>query len=114
MWRVIADSAAAEMYDDNAEFKESGNYGLGMPKKPTTKPDDEATFEGKPAAQTTVGYITDDSQNPRPRELKIFYYKATGGDMLKLTVSYPGKGDFTERGREVAKAAIANLKVEER
>lgn len=32
--------------------------------------------------------------------------------MYKLTISYPGKGDFTARGREVAKTAIANLAVD--
>jgi hypothetical protein len=29
--------------------------------------------------------------------------------MYKLLLSYPGKGDFTQRGREVAQTAIANL-----
>ena len=111
---TIAGSAAAEMYDDDTQFRQNGSYDLGMPQDPTTHPDDEATHQGKPAAENTIVYTTDDSQHPRPRELRIFYYKATGGDMLKLTVSYPGKGDFTERGREVAKTAIANLAVEER
>ncbi len=32
--------------------------------------------------------------------------------MYKLTVGYPGDGDFTERGREVARTAIANLGVD--
>jgi hypothetical protein len=57
--------------------------------------------------------MTTDSQDPRPRELKIFYYKSSAtGDMYKLTVSYPGKGDFTDRGREVARTAIANLEID--
>ncbi|MFI6930022.1 serine/threonine-protein kinase [Streptomyces sp. NPDC050287] len=109
----IAGSAAAEMYDDDTEFKQSGSYSLSMPSstKTKTKPDN-ATFRGKKAAQNTVVYDTDDSRNPRPRELRILYYKTRGGDMYKLTVSYPGKGDFTERGREVAKTAIANLNVD--
>ncbi|MCT9081641.1 serine/threonine-protein kinase [Streptomyces fulvoviolaceus] len=111
---AIAGSAAAEMYDDDAVFKESGVYDLDMPESPTTDTDDEATYDGKPAAKNTVVYKTTDSENPRPRELQIFYYKAAGGDMLKLTISYPSKGDFAGRGREVAKTAIANLEVEER
>jgi tRNA A-37 threonylcarbamoyl transferase component Bud32 len=108
----IADSAGAEMYDDNGDFKESGSYDLGMPENPKTTPDDEATYQGKPAAENTIVYTTTDSQNPRPRELRILYYKTSAGDMYKLTISYPGKGDFKERGREVAKTAIANLDVD--
>ncbi|RZB17654.1 serine/threonine protein kinase [Streptomyces sp. F001] len=113
----IKDSADDEMYEDNATFKESGSYDLGMSQepKPTTKPDDEAKYQGKDAAQMTVVYKTTDSQKPRPRELQTFYYKTSakaGGDMYKLTISYPGQGDFTERGREVARIAIANLDVD--
>jgi tRNA A-37 threonylcarbamoyl transferase component Bud32 len=107
----IAGSAAAEMYDDDGEFKQTGSYELDMPaEKLKTKPDD-TTYQGKKAAENTVVYTTDDTQNPRPRELRIFYYKNTDGDMYKLSVGYPGKGDFTERGREVADTAIANLEV---
>jgi tRNA A-37 threonylcarbamoyl transferase component Bud32 len=110
---AIADSAGAEMYDDNAEFKENGAYTLGMPANPKKlTPDTDATYRGNPAAENTVRYMTDDSENPRPRELRILYYKTRGGDMYKLTVSYPGQGDFTDRGREVARTAIANLDVD--
>jgi hypothetical protein len=105
----IKDSAAAEMYDDNGEFKDNGSYRLDMPKGPRTQPDGDATFHGRKAAENTVTYTTDDTQNPRPRELRIFYYKSSAGDMYRLTIAYPGKGDFTERGREVARTAIANL-----
>ncbi|MFF9807177.1 serine/threonine-protein kinase [Streptomyces coeruleorubidus] len=108
---TIAGSAAAEMYDDDSAFKDSGNYRLDMPENPRTEPKD-TTYRGGKAAENTVTYDTDDSENPRPRELRIFYYKTSGGDMYKLTVSYPGKGDFTDRGREVADAAIANLDID--
>ncbi|GCB46688.1 hypothetical protein SNL152K_3986 [Streptomyces sp. NL15-2K] len=109
----IAGSAAAEMYDDDAEFKQSGSYELDMPSGPKTKTEPkDTTYEGKKAAETKVVYTTDDTQDPRPRELRIFYYKSSAGDMYKLTISYPGKGDFTERGREVAQTAIANLDVD--
>ncbi|MGW1779199.1 serine/threonine-protein kinase [Streptomyces sp. NPDC002143] len=110
--RDIKDSAAAEMYADNGNFKESGSYELDMPKNPKTRTDDNATFHGRKAAGNTVVYTTDDSQAPAPRELRILYYKSTGGDMYKLVIGYPGKGDFTARGREVASAAIANLKID--
>ncbi|MEU6000877.1 serine/threonine-protein kinase [Streptomyces sp. NPDC047197] len=110
----ISDSAGSEMYDDNGEFKESGNYELGMASDPAPKssPEDEVKYKEKEAAQNTVVYNTTDSEDPRPRELKAFYYKTTSGDMYKLLIGYPGKGDFTARGREVAKTAIANLEID--
>jgi hypothetical protein len=97
------------MYEDEATYEESGDYDVSMPANPTTRPVDDATYEGRPAAENTVVYTSTDTENPR--ELRIFYYKTKAGDMYKLTVSYPGKGDFTERGREVARTAIANLDI---
>ncbi|MGW1896878.1 serine/threonine-protein kinase [Streptomyces hirsutus] len=108
----IEASADAEMYDDNKSFKESGSYALDMPEGPVTKPKPDLTYQGKKAAENTVVYKTNDSRNPLPREMRIFYYMTSDEDMYKLTVSYPGKGDFTERGREVAKTVIANLDVD--
>ncbi|MFI8171272.1 serine/threonine-protein kinase [Streptomyces sp. NPDC085931] len=108
--RAIAGSAAAEMYDDDTAFKESGSYDLDMPENPRTNPR-VTTYRGEKAAENTVTYDTDDNQNPRPRELRLFYFQKPGGDMYELTVGYPGKGDFTERGREVARTAIANLDI---
>ncbi|MFF9114367.1 serine/threonine-protein kinase [Streptomyces massasporeus] len=108
----IAGSAAAEMYDDDTRFKESGSYELDMDEGPKKSDPTETTYRDKEAARNTVPFLTDDSENPRPRELQIFYYRTPGGDMYKLTVSYPGKGDFTDRGREVASAAIANLDID--
>jgi tRNA A-37 threonylcarbamoyl transferase component Bud32 len=108
---TIAGSAAAEMYEDDGKFKESGEYELAMPENPTTDPK-ETTYKGGKSAENTVVYTTNDSQDPRPREVRIFYYRTTAGDMYKLTVSYPGKGDFTERGREVARTAVANLDID--
>ncbi|MGI5428077.1 serine/threonine-protein kinase [Streptomyces sp. CA-179760] len=107
----IAGSAAAEMYDDDSRFKDSGSYDLDMPANPRTNPR-VTTYRDRKAAENTVSYETDDSENPRPRELRMFYYRTPGGDMYKLTVSYPGKGDFTDRGREVASTAIANLDID--
>ncbi|MFF7448531.1 MULTISPECIES: protein kinase [unclassified Streptomyces] len=109
---TIASSAAAEMYEDNKTFEESGKYDYDMPENPRTKTEDETTYQGEPAARNTIVYNTDDTENPLPREMQIFYYKTSKGDMYKLTVSYPGEGDFTHRGREVAETAIANLDVD--
>ncbi|MEV7991132.1 serine/threonine-protein kinase [Streptomyces sp. NPDC086077] len=108
----IQGSAGAEMYEDDRVFDESGSYDFSMPADPVTKPDDAVTYQGKDAAKNTVTYTTTDSQSPRPREMQILYYQNAARDMYKLTISYPSKGDFTERGREVARVAIANLDVD--
>ncbi|MEV5980049.1 serine/threonine-protein kinase [Streptomyces sp. NPDC052114] len=109
----IAATAAAEMYDDDADYKKSGNYDLGMGTDPAPTSDSKETeFKGEKAAENTVVYSTSDSENPLPRELKAFYYKTKSGDMYKLLIGYPGKGDFTERGREVARTAIADLELD--
>ncbi|MDO0912401.1 serine/threonine-protein kinase [Streptomyces sp. DT2A-34] len=107
----IAGSAAAEMYEDDGDYKENGAYEASMPANPRTDPK-QTTYQGHKSAENTIVYTTTDTQNPRPREMRIFYYKTSAGDMYKLTVSYPGKGDFTDRGREVARTAIANLDVD--
>ncbi|MER6530819.1 serine/threonine-protein kinase [Streptomyces sp. NPDC001508] len=109
--RQIKDSAASQMYADNEKFKDDGDYSLSMPEGPGTRPDDNIGFHGRPAAQNTVTYTTTDSQDPRPRELRVFYYRTKAGDMYKLTIGYPGRGDFTARGREVARTAIEHLNV---
>ncbi|MEU6464536.1 serine/threonine-protein kinase [Streptomyces sp. NPDC046976] len=108
----IKNSARSQMYADDEEFRAQGEYSLDMPKGAKTRPDDTATYKGREAARNTVVYTTDDSQDPRPREVQFFYYRTRSGDMYELSVEYPGKGDFTERGRQVAKAAIANLEVQ--
>ncbi|MFI1730617.1 protein kinase [Streptomyces acidicola] len=107
----IKKSAPAQMYADDEKFKDDGSYDLSMPEGVKTTTDDKVTYQGKKAAENTIAYTTTDNENPHPRELKIFYYRTTDGDMYKLTISYPGKGDFTERGREVARTAIANLEI---
>ncbi|WP_328670984.1 serine/threonine-protein kinase [Streptomyces sp. NBC_00328] len=107
--KEIKDSARAEMYAEDGGFKASGSPYLSMPPGPRTTPDAKATYHGRESAENTVIYTSTDTQHPRPRELRLFYYKSKAGDMYKLTISYPGKGDFTARGREVADAVIANL-----
>ncbi|MYW15328.1 protein kinase [Streptomyces sp. SID2955] len=108
----IKSSARAQMYDDNEEFKSQGDYELGMGRATKTAPDTDATYDGRQAAGNTVAYPAAADDN-RPRELRIFYYRSTSGDMYELAVGYPAKGDFTARGREVAKEAIAGLEIAE-
>ncbi|MDQ0950228.1 hypothetical protein QFZ24_004151 [Streptomyces phaeochromogenes] len=108
----IAASAAAEMYDDDASYRQSGNYGMDMDSEPAPKSNPETTkYKDRKAALNTITYWTTDTEAPRPREIQVLYYKTKSGDMYKLMIGYPGKGDFTERGREVAKTAIANLDI---
>ncbi|MEV0221143.1 serine/threonine-protein kinase [Streptomyces sp. NPDC050704] len=108
----IAETASAEMYEDNDTYKKSGAYGLGMAAEPVPRSDPRDTkYKERKAARNTVVYSTTDTDNPRPREIQVLYYKTEAGDMYKLMIGYPGRGDFTERGREVAKTAIANLDI---
>ncbi|AVZ73137.1 serine/threonine protein kinase [Streptomyces lunaelactis] len=110
----IAGSAAAEAYDDAETYRESGStkldIGSGSGLKMQTKAD--VAYKGKKAATNSGTYLdTSDSDNPAPREFRIFYYKTDSGDMYKLTVLYPGKGDLTVRGREVAERTIKELDI---
>lgn len=109
---TIKSNAVAQMHADDEKFKNDGEYTLDMPKGAKTDPDDGTKYHGRQAATNTVEYTTDDSQNPRPRELRIFYYRTGSGDLYRLTVGYPGSGDFTARGQEVARTAIANLEIQ--
>ncbi|MGW7525376.1 serine/threonine-protein kinase [Streptomyces sp. NPDC054783] len=107
----IKNTARSQMYADDEKFRGEGDYTLDMPGGAKTHPDDTATYHGKEAAKNTVVFKTNDGAHPSPRELQVFYYRTSGGDLYKLTVGYPNKGDFTARGRDVAKAAIANLDI---
>ncbi|MET9496330.1 serine/threonine-protein kinase [Streptomyces sp. NPDC006552] len=107
----IKGSARAQMYDDDSKFKDSGDSGLDMPQGARTSPDANAEFQGQDAARNTVAYKTDDTENPRPREVRFLYYKNKDGDMYRVSVGYPGAGDFTARGREVAGDVLAHLDI---
>lgn len=108
----IKNSAAAEMYQDDGDFKDNGSIDLDIDEATRTAPTPTGTYQGKPSAENTITAMSYGIQNPLPRELRILYYKTSAGDMYRLTISYPGKGDFTARGREVARTAIANLGVD--
>ncbi|MGI5195422.1 serine/threonine-protein kinase [Streptomyces sp. CA-288835] len=112
----IAGTASSEAYQDaDAMEKVDDSAFSNMAESPAPKAETTETSykEGK-AAENVVTYVDDqtDSDTPRPREARIFYYKTKSGDLYKLWIDYPGKGDFTERGREVAETAIAKLDVD--
>ncbi|MFG2025089.1 serine/threonine-protein kinase [Streptomyces sp. NPDC048825] len=108
----IPDSASAKAFEDWAAMKD-GEYSWDIAEKPAPKGEPkEATYKEKKAAENTVVYTNTDTQNPRLREATIFYYRAGNGDMYRLWIDYPGKGIFTEEGREIAKTAIANLDID--
>lgn len=73
----IKDSAAAQMYDDNGDFKESGSSELDMARGGKTRPKPTGTYRGRPAAMNTIAYDTEDSQEALPWEVQILYYKTT-------------------------------------
>ncbi|MFB7996455.1 serine/threonine-protein kinase [Streptomyces sp. NPDC056002] len=108
----IASSASAQAYKDSDEINKGDDPKMAdkpVPHSRTAK----TTYKDREAAENTITYTDDsDSDAPKPREAKVFYYKTRSGDMYQLWIDYPGRGDFTERGREVAKAAIANLDID--
>ncbi|MGW6056607.1 serine/threonine-protein kinase [Streptomyces sp. NPDC055189] len=108
----ILGSAASQAYADMEDFKASGETSFshmsGDPApRGTTK---DAKYKEKDAAENTVKYT--DSETELPHEAKIFYYRTESGNMYRLWIDYPGKGDFTERGRQVASTAIENLGID--
>ncbi|AJE85033.1 serine/threonine protein kinase [Streptomyces albus] len=109
----IAGSATAEAYDDAETFQETGESDLGIGSDSGLKMHtDKTTYKGGESAENTGTYTEGTGDDRRhPREIRIFYYKSKAGDMYKLIIGYPGKGDFVERGREVADGAIENLEI---
>lgn len=111
----IKNSAAAQMYADNEKYRDDGDSDLKMPPGSRTDPE-ETTYRERKAAENTIRWTTDDKYSigddlPVAQELRLFYYLSSRGDLYSLTVQYPGKGDFTARGREVADKVIANLEI---
>lgn len=107
----IASSAVAEAYQDVAELKD-GTSDLSNDNAAKVETDTEVKYKEKKAAENSFTYDDGDEKWSSPREAKVFYVATGNGDMYKLAIRYPGKGDFTERGREVAKEAIAGLKLD--
>ncbi|MFE7838441.1 serine/threonine-protein kinase [Streptomyces sp. NPDC057474] len=106
---VALDNAYADW-----ELVKDGEYTLDIAADPAPKGrPQEAKFEDHEAAENTIVYTTTDTQAPRLREARVLYYKAGNGDMYRLWIDYPGKGHFTEQGREIARTAIATLKIDQ-
>ncbi|MER5948836.1 serine/threonine-protein kinase [Streptomyces sp. NPDC001904] len=108
----IASSAGAQANKDSDAINKGDNS--RMAEKPAPRSTTALTsYKDGDAAVNTITYTDgSDSDAPRPREAKAFYYKTGGGDMYQLWIDYPSKGDVTDRGRAVADAAIANLEVD--
>ncbi|EPH45859.1 serine/threonine-protein kinase [Streptomyces aurantiacus] len=108
----IAGTSMAEAYEDMKTLDGGGSVGsfspdvMGAGKKTT-----QGEYEGRQSAENLIPYVNKETDVEYPREAKVFYYKTKSGDMYKLWIDYPDKSDFTERGREVAKTAIDNLKI---
>ncbi|WRZ49009.1 serine/threonine protein kinase [Streptomyces sp. NBC_01314] len=101
--------ALDEAYAD-WELVKDGEYTLDIADDPAPKGRPQETkFEDREAAGNTIVYTTTNSQAPRLREARVLYYRAGNGDMYRVWIDYPGKGHFTEQGREIARTAIANL-----
>ncbi|QFQ99863.1 serine/threonine protein kinase [Streptomyces phaeolivaceus] len=95
------------------ESVKDGEYTLDIADDPAPKGRPQETrFQDHEAAENTIVYTTTDTQAPRLREARVLYYKAGNGDMYRLWIDYPGKGHFTEQGREIARTVVANLKID--
>lgn len=108
----IPATALAKAFADWDLLKD-GEYSLNIADDPLPEGGPhEATYQDKAAAENTVTYMTEDSQNPRPRESRLFYYKAGNGDMYRVWIDYPGKGYFRDEGRKIADQVIANWEID--
>ncbi|MDX3542995.1 serine/threonine-protein kinase [Streptomyces europaeiscabiei] len=95
------------------ELVKDGEYTLDVAVDPAPKGrPHESKFQDHEAAENTIVYTTTDSQAPRLREARVLYYRAGNGDMYRIWIDYPGKGHFTDQGREMARTVIANLKID--
>ncbi|MGP3773769.1 serine/threonine-protein kinase [Streptomyces sp. SDT5-1] len=111
----ISGTADAEAFKDSDDIKDgtfSGPVTMSSKTRTDSTTDATVTYQERDAAEITVTYgvsgIGTDFDDDMPREAKALYYKTKAGDMYRLWVDYPGKGDFTEHGRQVAKDAFAN------
>jgi tRNA A-37 threonylcarbamoyl transferase component Bud32 len=108
----VAASPAAQMYAENEQFRKSGEYDFEMPEKVKTRTAADLKRGDRPAAENTVTFTTIGS-DPRPVEVRFFYYEDSKKQMYRVAISYPEKGDVTERGREVAQHVIEGLRFDQ-
>ena len=115
----ISGTADAQAFKDSDALR-SGRFfdsHLSMSSDTETVSTTDATveYQGRDAALNTITYGVRGSalglDGDVPREAKAFYYRTRAGDMYRLWIDYPGKGDVTDRGRRVAEVAVAHLDV---
>ncbi|GAB2861492.1 serine/threonine-protein kinase [Streptomyces deserti] len=106
----IPESAPARAFEEWTMLKD-GEYSWDVAGDPAPKGDPKATtWKDREAAENTVVY-TSTGMEARVREARVLYYRAGNGDMYRLWIDYPGKGHFTEEGREIARTAFANWEI---
>ncbi|MFF9484670.1 serine/threonine-protein kinase [Streptomyces sp. NPDC014676] len=101
----IQGSASERAFAHWEELRD-GEYGWGIADTPAPKGKPrETTYKEREAATNTIVYTT--TTDPvMVREVRVMYYRNKGGDMYRLWIVYPGKGHFTEDGREIARTVI--------
>jgi hypothetical protein len=108
----IPETALDKAFEDWTGLKD-GEYTIDIADEPAPKGGPKETkYQGRDAAENTVVYTTTDSRAPRLREARFLYYRATGGDMYRLWIDCPGKGHFTEEGREIARTVVETLEID--
>jgi hypothetical protein len=86
------------------------SWGIADDPAPRGKPR-ESTYKDREAAVNTIVYTSTDAQ-PLVREAQVMYYRNRDGDMYRLWIAYPGKGYFTEDGREIARTVIDTWEID--
>ncbi|MET9253381.1 serine/threonine-protein kinase [Streptomyces sp. NPDC003717] len=103
---AIPATASAYGWQDWDMFKD-GEYGWNMADEPVPQGEPrEADYQGRKAAENVIRYTTADTENPREREIHLFYYRADNGDMYRAWIDYPHKGYFADESRDIAKTVI--------
>ncbi|WP_030420780.1 serine/threonine-protein kinase [Streptomyces sp. NRRL F-5065] len=109
---TVPDTAAAGAWADWDKLKD-GEYSWDVAAEPAPKGEPRETrHQDRKAAENVIAYTTDDTQNPREREMHLVYYRADNGDMYRLWVDYPRTGYFADTGREIARTVIDNWQVD--
>ncbi|MFD0316808.1 serine/threonine-protein kinase [Streptomyces flavalbus] len=110
----IPGRALDQAYADWDTLKD-GEYGWNIAAEPAPKGEPkETTYHGAKAAENTISYTTDDSDNPSKREYRIYYYVAANGDLYRLSIDGPGEGHFVDDSREIARIVLDNWDIKSR
>ncbi|WP_217128116.1 serine/threonine-protein kinase [Streptomyces sp. AC558_RSS880] len=107
------EASASERAFAHWEELRDGEYGWGIADTPAPKGRPrETTYKDHEAATNTIVYTT--TTDPAlVREVQVMYYRNKDGDMYRLWIVYPGKGHFTEAGREIARTVIDSWDIRE-